>query len=937
MRRTLAIAVSLLLFAWGGYSFQSRVSGVAAEIGVEWIDTDAGVVADSVIPREPGWRGGLRPGDRLLAVDGSPVSGSWEAEGAVRAAGPDAALVFRVERGGETFDLRVDPFRVGGGSPVYYYLSIVGLIFLGVGLLVWLRATRARAAVPFALHCQAMFLYLVHSPTGRGGLLDLSAFWGDLLGVLLAPALFLHVNWALTDEDRGAGSHRRLRRALIYLPPLLLLLFNLYLVPLRGIYDFADPVGAWRVKGRLEELYIAVYLIVGISKAVRSYLDAERLQTRWQLRWMAWGSVVGFLPATLFYLVPLSLDIHLGAWSELSVLTMALVPLAFAAAVVHYRLLDLDIFLKRGTVAIGMLLAAGATYAACYALMDRAAGGSKVRGLNLALILATFLMAIFYPRVHRHLKAAVEQFFYRERYDYRRTLTEFGEALNRELSLPTLVRKFTGRVERTFGLQAVRVFVRDAAGPDLRGEDGLAALRVDDPIVQRLAGIDYLSLADHPGLREFEGGPSRVDLHRFEYLLPLTVEGEIVAVLGVGEAHGGQPLTSEDLNLLVSFCRHGAVAFAGARLYSAIAEKVKEVEALREFNESILESSRVGILVVDPGGRILGVNRAFEALYGAGREALLGGPLEKVLPAGCFSGPESDAGGSANHPPEAGRAWRSSLRTPDGRSLLVNLTSSALRGPDGSARGLVVTIDDVTEQVRREEEVQRREHLASIGLLASGIAHEVNTPLTGISSYAQLLLERRDPGDPEYETLRTIEQQAFRASGIASSLLNFSRQRDGDHQTIDLDGLVAETLQLFEPHLRGRPIRLRRLVDGPLPGVSGNRGRIQQVLMNLLLNAVDAMPQGGDLTLAAGARGGRVTLEISDTGVGIPREHLDRICDPFFTTKSRGKGTGLGLSITYGIIKEHAGTLTVDSRPGHGSRFTVSLPAVAAERKRVPV
>lgn len=927
MRRTLAIAVSFLLFAWGGYSFYSRVSSIEAQIGVEWIDTSRGVVADTVFLHEPGWIGGLRPGDRLLEVDGRPVGRAGEAEQAVRSVDQGAELTFTVEREGKAFDLPIQPIWIGGGSPVDYYLTIVGLIFLGVGLLVWLRATRARAAVPFALHCQAMFLFLVHSPTGKGGLLDLSAFWGDLLGILLAPALFLHVSWALTDEDRGTGNRRRLGRALIYLPPFLLLLYNLYLWPLRGIYDFSDPVGAWRIKGRLEELYIAVYLIAGIYKAVRSYLDAERLQTRWQLRWMAWGSLIGFLPATLFYLAPLSLNIDIGTWSELSVLPMALVPLAFAAAVVHYRLLDLDIFLKQGTVAVGMLLTAAATYAACYALMDRAVGGTKFRGLNLAFILAIFLMAIFYPRVHRHLKAAVDQFFYRERYDYRRTLTEFGEALNRELSLPTLIRKFTGRVERTFGLNSVHVFVRDADGAVLRGEPaGPVVLRIDDPIVQRLSVVDYLPLLDHPEVRSNERVASLVDEQGFEYLLPLTIEGEIVAVLGVGQTHGGQPLTSEDLNLLVSFCRHAAVAFAGARLYNAVAEKVKEVEALREFNESILESSSVGILVVGMNREILGVNRAFESLYGSGRDELLGAPLDDVLPAACFSGMEV----------EGSRAWRSRLHTRDGHSLVVNLTKSALRGPDGAARGQVITIDDVTEQVRREEELQHREHLASIGLLASGIAHEVNTPLTGISSYAQILLAQRDPDDPEYETLRKIEQQAFRASGIASSLLNFSRQRDGDHQQIiDLNRLMAETLQLFEPHLKGRPIRLTQRIEAHLPGVTGNRGRIQQVLMNLLLNAVDAMPDGGEITLEAGIRAGRVNIEVSDTGVGIPREHLEKIYDPFFTTKPRGKGTGLGLSLTYGIIKEHSGTLTVDSRPGHGSRFTVSLPTAAEERREV--
>ncbi|OLE66034.1 MAG: hypothetical protein AUG03_01845 [Acidobacteria bacterium 13_1_20CM_2_68_14] len=556
------------------------------------------------------------------------------------------------------------------------------------------------------------------------------------------------------------------------------------------------------------------------------------------------------------------------------------------------------------------------------------------RGLNLALILATFLMAIFYPRVHRRLKSVVDQFFYRERYDYRRTLNEFSEALNRELSLPTLRAKFIGRVERTFDLESARVFVREHAGRRLAGGSREQTFDLDDPLLKMLVNVDYLSLRDHPGAGETSTGAYLIDTLGLEYLVPMTVEGEIVAVLGVGTPRGGEPLTSEDLQLLISLCRHAAVAFEGARLYSAVHEKVQEVEALREFNESILESSRVGILVTDSEGRVVNVNRAFEHLYGAGRDRILGQSLSQVMPAGVFTlAADGAARGAGDDLPDGGlRVYRSSLRTRDGRRLIVSLTQAALRDPAGRPRGRVITVDDVTEQVLREQDLQRRDHLASIGLLASGIAHEVNTPLTGISSYTQMLLEERTQNDPEYSILKKIEQQAFRAAGIASSLLNFSRQRDGDYQPLDVEEMVTETLGLFEPHLRGRRIDLVRRIQGPLDRVNGNRGRLQQVLMNLLLNAVDAMPGGGTVTVAARAASGRVQIDVSDTGCGIPPEHLERIYDPFFTTKPRGQGTGLGLSVSYGIVKEHSGTLSAESSPGEGSRFVVSLPAVDERR-----
>jgi len=927
LRSTLAVAITLLFLAWGGYSFVSKVSGLEPEIGVEWTATGRGVVAQWVIPREPGWRGGLRPGDRLLEAGGAPVLGLADAEGGLDRVPAGGTLVYRVDRDGETLDCPVRPMWVGGGEPVDYYLALVGLTFLAVGLLVWLRATRARAAVPFALHCEAMFLYLVHSPTGRGGMLDLAAYWGDLVGLLLAPALLVHINLALVEDDRGTA-RRRLRRALLYLPPVLLFLLSIWLIPFEGVYRFTDPVDAVRWKDRLEQLYGATYLVAGIVLAVRSYLSAEKLQTRWQLRWMAWGSLCGFLPAALFYLAPLSLDIRIGAWSELSVLPMALVPLAFAAAIVHYRLLDLDVFLKRGTVAIGLLFSAAATYAACYVVMDRMTGGARRSGFNAALILTTFLVAIFYPRVHRRMKGAVDQFFYRESYDYRRTLIEFGEALNRELSLPTLVRKVTGRIERTFNVGTVHIFVREPGGSRLASESA-GVIDGDDPILGLLRGVDYLSLRDHPGAAETPTGARLGDAAGVEYLLPLTVEGEVVAVIGVGAPHSGGAMTSEDVQLLLSFGRHAAVAFEGARLYSALAEKVSEIEALKEFNESILESSRVGLLVADPKGRVVGVNRAFEELYGMPRAAVLGRTAAAILP-----GADEHASDGADAV-EAARLDRAPWTTADGRRRVVNVTRSPLRGPDGRPLGRVLTVDDVTDQVRREEDLQRREHLASIGLLASGIAHEVNTPLTGISSYTQMLLEARSPDDPEYGVLRKIQQQTQRASGIASSLLNFARQAEGDYQTIDVAEMARETLSLFEPHLRGRRIDLRQEIGEALPRVMGNRGRLQQVLMNLLINAVDAMPQGGALTVRVASASGRVRLQVIDTGIGIAPEHLERIYDPFFTTKPRGQGTGLGLSVSYGIIKEHSGTLTAESTPGEGARFIVSLPISEGRSRRV--
>ena len=220
----------------------------------------------------------------------------------------------------------------------------------------------------------------------------------------------------------------------------------------------------------------------------------------------------------------------------------------------------------------------------------------------------------------------------------------------------------------------------------------------------------------------------------------------------------------------------------------------------------------------------------------------------------------------------------------------------------------------------------QQERLASLGLLAAGVAHEINTPLTGISSFAQLLMEG-ESAQARRDMLEKIEAQTQRASGITRSLLNLARPEETSLEDLDLNQAVTEVLPLFEPQVRRGAIRLESgLCEAPLP-VRGNRGKLQQVLLNLLLNARDAVGDEGLITVTTRRRGRVVVLEVADTGGGITEEDLPRIFDPFFTTKDRGKGTGLGLSISFGIVNEHGGQIRVQSPAGGPTRFRVELPA----------
>ena len=225
--------------------------------------------------------------------------------------------------------------------------------------------------------------------------------------------------------------------------------------------------------------------------------------------------------------------------------------------------------------------------------------------------------------------------------------------------------------------------------------------------------------------------------------------------------------------------------------------------------------------------------------------------------------------------------------------------------------------------------------MASIGLLAAGVAHEVNTPLTGISSFTQMLLEQADPEDPRTRLLEKIERQTFRAAKIVNSLLHLSRPVQSETGPVDLHVVINDVLSLLEHQFKAASVQVRKDLQADGTMVRAVEHKLQQVFLNLFLNARDAMPKGGWVTIATRRDEDMVVVEISDTGAGIPSEHLARIYDPFFSTKPIGQGTGLGLSITYGIVQEHDGTIVCDSQVGQGTRFTLVPPGDAAVPGRV--
>lgn len=242
-------------------------------------------------------------------------------------------------------------------------------------------------------------------------------------------------------------------------------------------------------------------------------------------------------------------------------------------------------------------------------------------------------------------------------------------------------------------------------------------------------------------------------------------------------------------------------------------------------------------------------------------------------------------------------------------------------------------LSDAYDKLRStEEQLIQSAKLASLGVLAGGVAHEINNPLTGVLGYAQLLLATIDVQDPHRADLEEIERSAMRCKAIIDNLLRFSRQQKFAFEVVDIDQVIEDTLVLVGNQLQRNNVRIVKDVAPGTPSIHGNSQQLQQVFINIMHNAFDAMPEGGELTISTRVDNGRVAVSFKDTGTGIPADIIDKIFDPFVTTKPPGKGTGLGLSVSYGIVQKHNGEIRVKSGPGSGSTFTVIIPLVAERR-----
>jgi PAS domain S-box-containing protein len=650
---------------------------------------------------------------------------------------------------------------------------------------------------------------------------------------------------------------------------------------------------------------------------------------RQQLKWVTGGTLAGILPFLLLYILPFAAGAQLRDWMKVSAFSLALIPLCFAYAIIRYRLMDVDIIFKRGLAYTVATAGVVALYFALVGLMGQlfhVAWQNVPFGEVLAIIMAAFLFQPF----RDWIQAKLDRFFYRDRLDFRRSLIEFGRTLTSEVRIDPMLASVMDRLSQTLLVDRIAIFLTDAKQPGrfllarsmgvrYEGTLDLGFLEPLHPAMQSNYQFYFTEASRLP--QSLSATEQRtIEQLGLNYYIPCRVHEQPVAVLGVGKTVDGDYLTSDDVELLVTMATYVAIAIDNARLYESLEQKAIQVERLKDFSENIVESLKVGVLAVDLDGRVDSWNSQLENMIGVPRSRAMDRKLEEVFP------PDLVAELASRNGEQAFSIYKFHLRNGGGRHIVTNLTVAPLVGKSGEKLGRLIVMDDVTQRVQLEEQLLQTEKLTSLGLLAAGVAHEVNTPLAVISNYTQMLARQLPSEDPKSRIIDKIVKQTFRASEIVNNLLNFSRTGAAELNEVNLNSVIDETLSLVAHPFKTARVTVMKSLDAALPAVLGSPNRLQQVFLNLFINARDAMPQGGMLEVRTWAHNGSVEVEVTDTGVGIPRELLARIFDPFFTTKATGRGTGLGLSVSYGIIKEHAGTIDVRSTPGKGTSFHLEFP-----------
>jgi len=699
------------------------------------------------------------------------------------------------------------------------------------------------------------------------------------------------------------------------------------------VVSVSGPHGSGATYGPLHPIYTG-YEILGFAYSVWLLAAKYRASTgllRLQIRYLALAFAIPSCLATATNLIiPLLLKAPTGKYGPLfSLLLLALI----GHAIIRHRLMDMRIVIKRSVVYLAAFMAAGLiliTLLLASNLILNDQHRTPLREILLALA-----VAVFFSPLKAQIRRAFDRYLYREPYDYQRTLREASRALGDTIELPTLLSYISGLVVRTLKCERVAIylleddsatFVIAAAEADRKFPDSLAvSSALAGKIVRDRETVFLDEIVD--GRAAADGGELRAEFSRLgaEVIIPLVEEEQVIGLLCLGAKRSGDPYFSDDADLLTTLANQSAVAIRNAQTHQRVVQVNEELQ-------KVLSTIESGVVAVGPRGKITLFNRAAERLTGVAAEAARGRAVSDLPSAlARLIGATAQDGQSRS---------QEEFVLPDAAGQLVPLvcSTSPLQSPQGALVGAVAVLADLSRLKELEQEKRRAERLASLEAIASGMVHEIRNPLVAIKTFTQLLPVRFHDEEFRDTFFRVADREIRRIDDLLTRFRTLASASSQSMEPVDISGPLQDTLETLLPQLEHRQIQLRRVADGSPRPILGNASQLEQLFLNLCLNALEAMNPGGELTvrIADLSEGGGSTLlvEISDTGCGISEELLSTIFNPFVTSKPHG--TGLGLAICRSITDAHHARLSARNHVGRpGSTFTIEFPVPVGGAARV--
>jgi PAS domain S-box-containing protein len=932
----LIVSIVIIFLALGGLNIVKKVGWKEPTDGVTWEIKPEGLTATKVIEGSPADLNGIRKGDVLVKINDIPVQTNIDiAKNLWIAWNTDQNLSYQILREGEA-PLTPTFFPSERGiNLIYFYLILIGLTTLVIGVIIFFNSKKPLSIpyIIFYLLTLSFYSIYVFSPTGQYNILDSLFFWLDKIAFLAFPPLLLHF-FLIFPIRKKILKRKPSVNYYLYIPSGIILLFHVFFhLPLIRTYNDEFML---QIHNLLERMTLFLFALFSLSVLVIIFLDrakAPNLIIKRQLKWILYGLSLGIIPFTFFYIIPYFIGLTPPRAAEVSIIFQALIPLTFAYSLSRYKLMNLEAILKRTVTLIFSYVLIAIMY---FIVTSRTQAFSEDKFNAITLgILALILGATLFTPLTKIIQAILDRAIYKRSYQYRKTLLSISQEISRERNLQKLSQSILELIGNALLIEDIALLLAEEKNPVafsvLESKGNLpkpkALVTFENRLFQEFKKREYLSSFSLAEKKELKRRFDKLASQGFHHLLSLKVENKLIGCLGMGKKRDNTLLNSEDWELLRTISTPVALALENAYLYDQVNLRAHELERLKDYSENIIESLTVGVAVLDQNGNVIGWNRVLEKSFGLQEEEVMGKSLAAVLGEKNFG---------ALFPPDTQQGFRLlseiTLDMPDGGKKIFDITKTPLLDNQMDPYGTVIVFEDITEKITMQQQLLTSEKLASIGLLSAGVAHEINTPLTGISSYVQLL-QKKLTESSHSQVLEKIEAQTDRVAKIVKNLLNFARNpSDSAFQKVDLSENLQEIISLIDYKLKNMNIDLQLDIH-PINPIWAQGERIQQVFINIILNAMDAMPDGGKLKIELDQTDNQAIVAIEDTGTGIKNQHLPHIFDPFFTTKGIGKGTGLGLSISYAIIKEHEGRVTVESESGKGSRFVIFIPMDLDKRK----